>query len=680
MMLLLLSSVSASAIASLGGIADPSAILPDENFTNVVYLNNYFYNPTPVDKGPEKHTVSLTGTPVTSNTVLHDNSTTLLMDGASAVTVDGTAASGSIANAEDFTWEAWVFPTSLTTPRMVIGKSSSPTPDEGELYIDTTGAVRAKTFVGGVEDVSIVSTDLVTTASWHHVAFVRASGVYTLYVDGEIQTGSGVTGSVPDVGAGDVYIGGSATDASRRFFGHIGSTRITQGTARYTAAFTPPFKYPQEPAEPFAPILEDMELEPSLVTGAIRPSLNYSRAGQYIVAFAVHSEAATDAPVVVVDSDGLEWEMITQQRLGQTWLVALLVTVVTPGRYTIAVDREFFSRGAAANWYLPNHTGKEITVTYFNGGVSTDVPLFGGEHVVTVVAGTIISDTTFTGLVTDLEPIRFSLANTSFLNFFMLLSGKNLPGESFTGLISATTSVTTSMAMVLKVPTVGAPGPVIPAMSTVLINGGAESGDLTGWTGDVAVATEVVKSPSGTAGPRTGTYLFYGSPTNATSSMYQDVAIAESDLIIVDGGVGEVTLEWWQASFNEFDGLSATLLFYDSFGNYLGRDQNGPTMGAPIPQWTRFSQRVLIPKNTRRIRVQMDFTRTSGTSLNAYVDDISLTVRFGGYTAADNASTMGVLGTPLNSVAVSGQKSLIVMGTRTGGVAVPFSHTYAILE
>ena len=79
----------------------------------------------------------------------------------------------------------------------------------------------------------------VTTATniWRHVALVRSGSTLTRYINGVVQ---GSVASTSDFNGSTFYIGGNPAGNSGYMLGHISNFRAVNGTAVYTAAFTPP--------------------------------------------------------------------------------------------------------------------------------------------------------------------------------------------------------------------------------------------------------------------------------------------------------------------------------------------------------------------------------------------------------------------------------------------------------
>jgi hypothetical protein len=83
----------------------------------------------------------------------------------------------------------------------------------------------------------VASSITVTDNIWHHIAVVRSSNTVTIYIDG-VNAGSGTIGNIAEYAnilsigkqiGGDYYQGG-----------WIDEVRISKGTARWVANFTPP--------------------------------------------------------------------------------------------------------------------------------------------------------------------------------------------------------------------------------------------------------------------------------------------------------------------------------------------------------------------------------------------------------------------------------------------------------
>jgi len=78
-----------------------------------------------------------------------------------------------------------------------------------------------------------------TASTWHHIALVRNSGTWTLYIDGT-SAGTSTTGGSYGFAATTDWRFGENHSGSYDWDGYIQDASFTKGLARYTANFTPP--------------------------------------------------------------------------------------------------------------------------------------------------------------------------------------------------------------------------------------------------------------------------------------------------------------------------------------------------------------------------------------------------------------------------------------------------------
>jgi hypothetical protein len=81
----------------------------------------------------------------------------------------------------------------------------------------------------------------VPTNQWNHIALVRNSGTFTLYINGSSATSSSAVTAATALFNGTVHqIGALNSSGYGTFFvGYIDEVRVTRGVARYTSTFTP---------------------------------------------------------------------------------------------------------------------------------------------------------------------------------------------------------------------------------------------------------------------------------------------------------------------------------------------------------------------------------------------------------------------------------------------------------
>ena len=139
---------------------------------------------------------------------------------------DGLSVAGaSFAAAGNFTLETWFYPTSFASNSLglAIGNESS---GRQVFYTNTSGTILRDQY--GVGSTAFSAT--VALNQWQHIAFVRSGTTLTCYLNGVAsgtQTVSGTFGNA----------NGFRIDPTNAY---LSNTRYVNGTAVYTANFTPP--------------------------------------------------------------------------------------------------------------------------------------------------------------------------------------------------------------------------------------------------------------------------------------------------------------------------------------------------------------------------------------------------------------------------------------------------------
>ncbi len=157
-----------------------------------------------------------------------------------------------------------------------------------------------------------------------------------------------------------------------------------------------------------------------------------------------------------------------------------------------------------------------------------------------------------------------------------------------------------------------------------LMNPDAELG-IANWIiseGDL----QSVISAGGVSGPNSGTNFFYGGIAASTKAS-QTVTLDVPYQVTVDAGETFIGMEWFQNSKSGVDTVHMWLKFLDTNLIEISSD----TLFGPIAPkaniWNHMNSGLLqIPMNTRYIQVNMDLAAASGNDVNAYVDDISLSI------------------------------------------------------
>ena len=197
-----------------------------------------------IDK-TQNSTVRLRGSALgASSPVKFSNTYSMYFPGVGSWMPLPTQTETKLSGTEDWTVEAWVYPTSRQSYSVVMSCGSS--------FALALGMVSGNFHVynnsaGGFTDTDVnYGTYDIAANQWTHLAATRVNGNWYCYVDGTLRyqkTGGSWQSHVMNttsrytVGALDGY---SSFVGNERWFGNIQDVRITKGLARYTTNFTPP--------------------------------------------------------------------------------------------------------------------------------------------------------------------------------------------------------------------------------------------------------------------------------------------------------------------------------------------------------------------------------------------------------------------------------------------------------
>lgn len=176
--------------------------------------------------------------------------------GGSSILFDGTNSALSVPAGDDFvfgtanfTIEMFVYPLATPNGSALIAEQYTGAGDKVEFAIGfcPAGNIAAQSgslpFFGvfnGSAWQGAIAANALALNTWHHVALVRVGTVWTLYVNGTSVATANFSYSIAL--ANPIFIGRrwDTAGAASYFNGYIDDLRITKGTARYTANFTPP--------------------------------------------------------------------------------------------------------------------------------------------------------------------------------------------------------------------------------------------------------------------------------------------------------------------------------------------------------------------------------------------------------------------------------------------------------
>jgi hypothetical protein len=162
----------------------------------------------------------------------------------------------------------------------------------------------------------------------------------------------------------------------------------------------------------------------------------------------------------------------------------------------------------------------------------------------------------------------------------------------------------------------------------LLVNGGAESGTLTGWTQDPAGWTAATDATHGDTSPLGGNEYFFP-PNGASGNIQQEIDPKQrgnfSDLdldseiltVVAGGNIEILTTDTGQIFVDYLDINSGVIASYKS-----------PLANSEI--WVQHKDTRIIPSGTRFINFKFEAIRNDGTQNNAYLDNAFIVLMSGG--------------------------------------------------
>ena len=157
----------------------------------------------------------------------------------------------------------------------------------------------------------------------------------------------------------------------------------------------------------------------------------------------------------------------------------------------------------------------------------------------------------------------------------------------------------------------------------LVINGDAETGDMTGWleNGIESVLT---------TGPATGfgLYAFTGGAGPALQTASQRIDVSGNAAAIDVGTLNSVFSIYLQGREDSgfVDPAIVTVTFRDALDINLTSYTFQDTNNLPLLDWDLFTDTRVIPVGTRNIDIMLNTNRSIGTSSDGFFDEVSLKV------------------------------------------------------
>jgi hypothetical protein len=140
----------------------------------------------------------------------------------------------------DFTLEYFVRRNTNGTTQYICGQYDGATDMNLFMQFIPTNTIKINMRTTVPSTKQLDSTTAITDTNWHHIVVERYGNTMSLYIDGVSEDSEDVTG-LTFMNATTVFsIGRAGTVASNYFNGWIDEFRITKGSAKYMANFTPP--------------------------------------------------------------------------------------------------------------------------------------------------------------------------------------------------------------------------------------------------------------------------------------------------------------------------------------------------------------------------------------------------------------------------------------------------------
>lgn len=204
------------------------------------------------DQSATEKTIISTGTPSIQTDEFKIGTSSLYLDGSGDYLSVAHEDALSIANADDFTMEAYIYlEAAATGQNTIINKRDGSSAEEFSLHTSSVDDTlifvpyRSGSSVGTMQSPYPIPRD-----TWTHVAITREGSELTMFIDGEIvaKTTQSLT---PSGNSADWRIGRSGFASGREFQGYIDEVRMTRSVV-YTGPFLPPTETLADP-RPVAP-------------------------------------------------------------------------------------------------------------------------------------------------------------------------------------------------------------------------------------------------------------------------------------------------------------------------------------------------------------------------------------------------------------------------------------------
>jgi hypothetical protein len=198
---------------------------------------------TTSDLSNSNHTVTFVGNAEISTAQSKFGGSSLSLDGSSYLSIP-TSSSWTVGSS-DYSADMWIKTTDGVADLVSAFKQAAP--NNGWLFgigFHTVTDGKLAFYNASSSYELFGGTAFVNDGEWHHVAFTKSGATLRLFVDGVLDATGTIT--ITSTNSGEAILIGRDNNASpsRHYSGYLDELRISQGIARWTAAFTPPTSAP----------------------------------------------------------------------------------------------------------------------------------------------------------------------------------------------------------------------------------------------------------------------------------------------------------------------------------------------------------------------------------------------------------------------------------------------------
>jgi len=197
------------------------------------------YNGVAEIPGHTAHTLTANTTPNASTTQKKFGTHSIYFDG-NAEWLSPPAHEDFNLGTGDFCIEAWIRRDNLDNDECIWGDGDAEAASNMQFYFTASGNMRmVNPTSGNGAHLFLTTGTTISIGNWHHVAAVRYGDTFHIYIDGTSRGNSSVAGLSFGSSTKVHRLGHAYGTQYYGFTGYIDEFRLSKGTARYTANFTP---------------------------------------------------------------------------------------------------------------------------------------------------------------------------------------------------------------------------------------------------------------------------------------------------------------------------------------------------------------------------------------------------------------------------------------------------------